>query len=339
MQLSQRKHDILCMAIEDYIKDASPITSAGVREKSEIKLSTATLRNELNALEEMGFLKQLHTSGGRVPTTDGYKYYVNYLMSNVKVSGNELGKVKQVLESRTKSVSEIVGEIAKIISKATNYPTAILYNGYDKLVIEGITVVPLIEGEALALIQTNNGYLSNNIHAKSDKKACEDASAYLTKLFTGKTIGFLLENIGEIEEGIKKQLTGFNQIVGSVIENLKQMIKSQYLDVSHENAKLLIEQSSAKDMQKILALISDKDKLSNALEIESGHGELFIEIDDEDESMAGLALVKAPIIVDGSPIASIGIVGPQRMDYATITAALKVVVEEIKGDFNGEEKK
>ena len=339
MQLSQRKHDILCMAIEDYIKDASPITSAGVREKSEIKLSTATLRNELSALEEMGFLKQLHTSGGRVPTTDGYKYYVNYLMSNVKVSGNELGKVKQVLESRTKSVSEIVGEIAKIISKATNYPTAILYNGYDKLVIEGITVVPLIEGEALALIQTNNGYLSNNIHAKSDKKACEDASAYLTKLFTGKTIGFLLENIGEIEEGIKKQLTGFNQIVGSVIENLKQMIKSQYLDVSHENAKLLIEQSSAKDMQKILALISDKDKLSNALEIESGHGELFIEIDDEDESMAGLALVKAPIIVDGSPIASIGIVGPQRMDYATITAALKVVVEEIKGDFNGEEKK
>ena len=335
MQLSQRKHDILCMAIEDYIKDASPITSAGVREKAEIKLSTATLRNELNALEEMGFLKQLHTSGGRVPTTDGYKYYVNYLMNNVKVSGSELGKVKKVLENRTKSVSEIVGEIAKIISKATNYPTAILYNGYDKLVIEGITVVPLIEGEALALIQTNRGYLSNNIHAKSDKKACEDASSYLTKLFAGKTMGFLLENIGEIEEGIKKQLTGFNQIVGSVIENLKQMIKSQYLDVSHENAKLLIEQSSAKDMQKILALISDKDKLSNALEIESGHGELFIEIDDEDESMAGLALVKAPIIVDGSAIASIGIVGPQRMDYATITAALKVVVEEIKGDFNG----
>lgn len=332
MQLGQRKHEILCFAIEDYIKDACPITSLGVQQKRTLKLSTATLRNELNALEEMGFLKQLHTSGGRVPTTEGYKYYVNYLMATVKVDGEGLGKVKQILENRTKSVSEIVSEIAKIISKATNYPTAILYSGYDKLVIEGITVVPLIEGEALALIQTNNGYLSNNIHAKSDKKACEDASNYLTKLFAGKTIGFLLDNIERLEDGIKKQLTGFNQIVGSVIENLRQMIKSQYLDISHENAKDLIEKSSAKDMQKILALLSDKDKLSDALEIQSGNGELFIEIDDFDESMAGLALVKAPIYVGGSAVASIGIVGPQRMDYATITAALKVVVEEIKGD-------
>lgn len=335
MMLSQRKHEILCYAIEDYIKDACPITSLGVQKKQTIKLSTATLRNELNALEEMGFLKQLHTSGGRVPTTEGYKYYVNYLMSTVKVDDNDLVKVKDVLENRTRSVSEIVSEIAKIISKATNYPTAILYNGYDKLIIDGITVVPLVEGEALALIQTGNGYISNNIHAKSDKKACEEASAFLTKLFQGKTIGFLLENIDTIETSIKNQLTGFNQIVGSVIENLKQMINSHYLDISHENAKDLIEKSSAKDMQKILALLSDKDKLSDALEIQSGNSELFIQIDDEDESMAGLALVKAPIIVHGSPIASIGILGPQRMDYATITAALKVVIEEIKGENDG----
>jgi len=332
MQLSQRKHEILCFAIEDYIKDACPITSLGVQQKRTIKLSTATLRNELNALEEMGFLKQLHTSGGRVPTTDGYKYYVNYLMSNVQVDGQELVQVKSVLENRTKSVGEIVGEIAKIISRATNYPTAILYDGYDTLVIDGITVVPLIEGEALALIQTNNGYISNNIHAKADKKACEDASNYLTKLFQGKTIGFLLDNIDVIQDGIKKQLDGFNQIVGGVIENLKKMIKSQYLNVSHENAKELIERSSATDMQKILALLSDKDKLSSALQIQNTSSELFIQIDDEDETMAGLALVKAPIIVDGSKVASIGIVGPQRMDYATITAALKVVIEEIKGD-------
>ena len=142
----------------------------------------------------------------------------------------------------------------------------------------------------------------------------------------------MLDNIDIIQDGIKKQLDGFNQIVGGVIENLRKMIKSQYLDISHENAKELIERSSATDMQKILALLSDKDKLSSALQIQNSNSELFIQIDDEDETMAGLALVKAPIIVDGSKVASIGIVGPQRMDYATITAALKVVIEEIKGD-------
>lgn len=334
MQLSQRKHEILCSAIEDYIKDATVITSGGVQKKQTIKLSTATLRNELNALEEMGFLKQVYTSGGRVPTVEGYKYYVENLVKNLTVDKSHLDVVKELLAVRTKSLSDIASEIAKIISKATKYPTAILMDGYDKLMVESVSVIPLLEKQAMALIQTNSGYLNNTIKVEASKKACEDASKYLSNLFNGKTIGFLVENIDEIEKEIAKQIAGFEQIVDSVVETLKQMSKTKYLDVRHDGTKQFVERTDAKDMQKVLSLLSDEEKLSSTLRTVENEGQLFVQIDENDEELAGLALVKAPIIVDGTQVASIGVVGPQRMDYATITAVLKLIVDEIKGGEN-----
>lgn len=338
MRLSQRKHDILCSAIDDYIKDACPITSGNVKEKQIIRLSTATLRHELSSLEEMGYLKQVHTSGGRVPTPEGYRYYVNYLMQTISVDKKGLQEVREKLSARTNSLSQVVAEIAKIISRATNYPTAILVNGYDKLIVEGINVVPLIEKEALVLIQTNSGYLNNTIKDVDNKKTCEDASKYLTKLFTGKTIGFLVENIDLIKEGIQKQIQNFSSIVDSIIDNLKKMAKKPPFDVRHEFSSNLALTSNAQDMQKMLALLSNEQKLASTLE-SCEQGELFVEIDKDDKNLAGLAVVRAPLVVDGQKVASIGVFGPQRMNYTAITSALKLVVEELKGGENGKKQK
>lgn len=332
MQLGQRKHDILCSAIDDYIKDACPITSGGVKQKQIIKLSTATLRSELNALEEMGFLKQVHTSGGRIPTADGYKYYVNHLMQTISVNKQDLVGVREKLNKRTQTLSDIATEIAKIISKATNYPTAILVNGYDKLLVESVTVVPLIEKKALVLIQTDNGYLNNTIEVECNKKSCDDATNYLSKLFKDKTIGYLIQNIELIKEGIKKQIEGFSGILDSIIDNFKKMTEKPLLDVSHEYSKQLALSGNAEDMQKMLALLSDEDKLTSSLE---ENGEIFVELDKNDKNLAGLALVKTPIVVDGKEVARVGVFGPQRMDYAAVTSALKLIVDELKGGEDG----
>lgn len=337
MKLSKRKHEILLSAIDDYIKDASPITSGGVKKKQIVTLSTATLRNELSALEEMGYLKQIHTSGGRIPTALGYKYYVNHLMSTIIINPDSLADVRTSLSKRTQSLSEIASEIAKIISRATNYPTAVLMDGYDKLIVEAITVVPLIEEKALALIQTTSGYLNNTIDAKADKKACEDASVYLTKLFKGKTIGFLVENIELIKEGIEKQISSFSNILASVIENLKDLSQKKMLSLKHEHSKELALSSKPEDMQKMLALLSDQDKIIGTLE--GKDEELFVEIVGTDNSLTGLALVKTPIVIEGNHVAHIGVFGPERMNYPAITQALKLVVEELKGGRDGKEER
>ena len=240
-ELSSRKKLILCSAIEDYIKDASPITSGAVKDKHIQDVSTATLRNELNALEAMGYLKQLHTSGGRVPTTDGYRYYVSSLLENFEVTETELKRVESSLKDRTTSLKEILDSVAGLVSKATNYPTVIVENGYDKLVIEDIRIIPLIAGEAIVLFRTKSGTVNHTIKAKADEKACQDAGLYLTRKFSGRTIGELLE--GDILYSSIAEVEGFKGLIDSLIESMREFISRRRLNIRGENTGVLLDEN------------------------------------------------------------------------------------------------
>ena len=120
--LNDRKKLILFTAVDSYIRDASPVTSALIHDKAMGDVSTATLRNELNSLEAMGYLTQLHTSSGRVPTTKGYRFFVDEMLKNNNFSSTKLDIAKDKVFKRTGNISEIVSSIADIVSKNTNYP-------------------------------------------------------------------------------------------------------------------------------------------------------------------------------------------------------------------------
>ena len=161
--LSDRKKTILFSAIDNYIKQASPITSLLVQQTELHDISTATIRNELATLEAMGFLKQLHTSSGRVPTTQGYRFFVNEVLKNTTYNQKALKQIQGEMFARTNNLSEIVDSIAKTISSTTNYPTVVMLDGLDNLVIQSIKVLFMISGQVLVLIDTNAGAISSTI--------------------------------------------------------------------------------------------------------------------------------------------------------------------------------
>ena len=172
MDLSERKKKILCMAVEEYIRDCSPITSGGIKDVTSLNCSTATLRNELNALEAMGFLKQLHTSGGRVPTAQGYRYYVEHLLEDASASEQELDEVKDLISSKTSSLNELVSGIAKIVSKVTNYPTVVMLDGVDNLILTDFKIIPLLENKVMVLIGTIAGYINQTLDIRASYEDC-----------------------------------------------------------------------------------------------------------------------------------------------------------------------
>ena len=328
--LKGRKHELMISVVEDYIKDASPITSAGVQKNHLQEISTATLRNELNALEAMGMLKQLHTSSGRVPTTLGYRYYVSNLLKDMPLDKAELDGVKSLLEERTKSLSDIVSGLAKIINKAVKYPTVIFVNGYDKLIVESIKIVPLVGDNALALIQTPSGYLTNVLDAKTNEKSCEDATNYLSRKFAGKPLGEMMKGMELAEQEMQEEIKGFKEVIDTLIEGIKRVIEEKHLDIKRAGSIDMLEsRGDGEQTKKVLKLLEDKNELEKALQLEDN--ELSVTLVDESE-YSGLALVKAPLCIDGTPIASIGVLGPQRMDYGSIASALKVIMNELKGD-------
>lgn len=326
MKLSERKHFILCSVIEDYIKDAAPITSAGVQDRHIPKVSTATLRNELNALESMGYLKQLHTSGGRIPTPEGYKYYVSTLLEDFEVSEDKLKKVQSLLDNETTSLAQILSGIAELVSKATNYPTVMIANGYDKLIIEEVKIIPLIDSEALVLFRTHSGIVKNSMQTNASEKICDDASAFLTRKFAGKTIGEMLE--GDTLEKSLGEVQSFKSLVNSLLDSMRKFIEKRQIDIRGESAVNILnenEEKSVKQTKKILTLLGDKEELYNQVETNE---DITVKIGDNDK-MEGCALISAPIVIKGTPVASIAVIGPDRMDYANIAQALKIVMNEL----------
>ena len=330
-KLKGRKHELMISVVEDYIKDASPITSGGVQKNHLNDVSTATLRNELSALEAMGLLKQLHTSGGRVPTPLGYKYYVNHLLQGLALNYEQLDGVKNLLDERTKSLSEIVSGIAKIINKAVKYPTVIYVNGYDKLVVDSVKIIPLVGDSALALIQTSSGYLTNTLDAKASVEAYNDASNYLTKKFAGKTLGEMMKDMERLENEMIEEISGFKEVLDTLIEGVKKFVEENHLNIRQDKAIDVLDGSASDEQtRKMMKLLGDEEELERALELDSE--DLSVTMVDDNEEYSGLAVVKAPLCIDGTPVASIGVFGPQRMDYKGIASALKVIMNELKGD-------
>ena len=329
MKLSERKHFILCSVIEDYIKDATPITSGAVQDRHIPKVSTATLRNELNALESMGYLKQVHTSSGRIPTAEGYKYYVATLLEDFQVSEDNLQRVQNMLDSETNSLTQILSGIAELISKATNYPTVMIANGYDKLIIEEVKIIPVIDNEALVLFRTHSGIVKNSMQTNASEKVCDDASLFLTRKFAGKTIGEMLE--GDTLAKSLGEIQNFKSLVDGLLESMRKFVSKTNIDIRGESAANLLDENekrTVKQTKNILNLLQDKEELCNQIDTESG--DISVKIGNENENIEGCALITAPIVIKGTPVASIAVIGPDRMDYANIAGALKIVMNELK---------
>ncbi len=334
MELSARRKQILCKAVEEFIKDSSPITSSGIKDVASLDCSTATLRSELNTLEAMGFLKQLHTSGGRVPTAQGYRYYVEELLRGVKATEQELEEVRKLISSRTNSLTELVAGIAKIVSQATNYPTVVMMNNYNDLLLTEFKLIPLLDNKVMVLIGTIAGYINSTIETQATSLECQDASEYLTKNFKGWTIGEMLEDIETYEFGMQDEIQAFQTIVDSLVGGLKKLNNQKLIDVRREGAVKLIENSKNVDEAKqVLNMLDDREKLEDALVL-SGNKDIEVTVAEEQEGNVA-SVVKAPIVVGGKQLASIGVIGPQRMDYSKIASALKLIIEEL-GHLKGE---
>ncbi len=323
MELSERKIKILNIAVEEFIKDSAPITSSSVKDNTSLDCSTATLRQELNALEAMGFLKQLHTSGGRVPTAQGYRFYVENLLKNVKATNAELEDVRALIENRTQSLTDIVAGIAKIISKATNYPTVVLVNGIENLILQEFKIVPLLGDKCMTLIGTNYGYITNTMDISATAQNCEDASNYLTKYFKGETMGFMMENISQFKKGMSGEIEAFQSVVDNIILGLSKLNKQKLLNVQAEGVVEMVDRPD--EAKRVLKTLKNQEQLIEVLD-----GDMDgISAQIADDNTENCSVVRAPIIVGGNKLASIGVFGPQKMDYMGIASALKVVVDEL----------
>lgn len=335
---NKRKQEIVLVAVDEYIKNAQPITSGQLNLHFK-DISSATIRNELNTLESMGYFKQVHTSGGRVPTSLAYKEYVNSLLGDDKLDYDSIKKVISSYENKSVSLISTLTTLAKRLSKATNCPTVLVQHGLQHLTIQNIQIIPLIQKDALLLVETNAGIIDENIalDPNIDRSACLEASDYLSKHFNNQTIEFMIENINDVCLKAGAQIIEFKGLIDSVANALITVIQTK-CDVSNENPTKMLDglsKTEYDDTKNVFEFLEDSDSVIDV--VKTDNNELNFTIGDDEGKLKGGMMMSAPIVINGVPIASLALVGPKRIDYANVAAALKFIVNQIdnlKGDKN-----
>ena len=339
LEKGTRKYDILCTSVDEFIRTAQPITSLGLSNTFK-DISTATLRNELNSLEAMGYMRQLHTSSGRVPTSEGYKVYVNDILSTNKLNENKVKQVQRNYETQSVNLLNTLTAFAKGLSQMTNCPTVILQKGLQELKIINLQIVPLMRKDALLLVETEAGVIDDSLPLSQDvdRKSCLEASDYLTKQFSGQTIRYMVENINDVCLKAGSQILSFRSIIDNVVKALFKVTKKD-ISVSREGTNKLYENLTDEEigqMKDIDQLLDDKQHIVDIIE-SSGDEEITYRTGDDD--LQNNMLMTTPIVINGVNIASLALLAPQRVDYASVAAAMKFISSQVKSLEGGADEK
>ena len=329
MKLSERKRKILQLVVDDYISTAQPVSSKSITEKYMKDVSSATVRSELAGLEEMGYLTQLHTSSGRVPSVEAYKLYVAELMDKSGLTNKELGVIKSAFKDHSDNLEKVVQNAVKVISDLTDY-TSVAYTSHsekDKIVkIELFRYKPT---QALLLIVTENTLIRDKFISIPQKMTDEqiiEASALLARLFVGKEFG---EVVG-LGQAVAKEFEIYREIFDGVMSAIEDYLENQNADVILEGEGKILNHPEYNDSEKVknfLSVVTSKNKLAGLLAENTDNIEISIKIggDDEKDMPKDCSLVTATYSASCVIVGTYGVIGPLRMDYQKVVSVLEGV--------------
>ncbi len=326
MELDMRKMRILAAIVDDYILTAMPVGSRTISKHTDINLSSATIRNEMSDLEEMGYLEQPHTSAGRIPSDKAYRLYVDTLMHHAMLSENEIRYINDHFSRRIDEVEEIVKQTAWVLSNMTQYTSAVLSPQLHAVRIKHVQLVPVSEGKALCVIVTDAGIVRDSIvHVPAGVEAEE--MARISKILTER-----LRNM-RMDVAVKSRLPELSKEFGehraflqATMESMKKGMQVDAGNITLAGATNMLNYPEYSDMDKakgFLSAIETKDKIHDIL-TRASDLEFTVTIGKEngDDDMKECSVVTATYRVGDDPIGSLGIIGPTRMNYSRVLAIL-----------------
>ncbi len=341
--LSERKKKILKAVVEENLRAAEPVSSQKIVDEYLTDVSSATIRNELMALEEMGLLYHPHTSSGRLPTSEGLKRYVEELMPERRLSNRELAQIKDTFKSKINSLEDALKKTAKTISDATDY-ASIVYTGLsDEAIIESIQLFKVSGDLVLVIVMTDVGIIKDlTMRCTLNDNEIKNAGKVMTKIFAGKSLGEVTPDAFEINAEIAVYKSLFSEIIKLIIERNRDF--EDKFEISGKEK--LLNYPEYQDISKFKNALQVMDKKEALAPLLSSGGDVEISIKiGGDGELEDCSLVSAVYKINGKQVGSAGVIGPVRMDYAKAVSVLKGVaktLEENMSDFvkgEGDERK
>lgn len=345
MELDERKVKILKAIIQTYLETGEPVGSRTISKYSDLQLSSATIRNEMSDLEELGFIVQPHTSAGRIPSDKGYRFYVDQLM---KEKENEVTEMQELVIQRVDRVELLLKQLAKLLAVNTNYATLISGPQYHHTKLKFIQLSRVEAGKLLIVTVLEGNIIKNSI-VSLDAELNDDDILNLNILLNNSLNGLTIEQINlDVISKMKEQAGDRRQVVDLVLNEVADAIRAneEDLQIYTEGTTNIFKYPELSDGQKASQLIStleQKELLKNLFtdsEDDSGKNEIQVYIGNETpvQSMQDCSVVTANYVLGDGLRGTIGIIGPKRMDYKKVVSTLRSLMNQLEDTFKNEER-
>lgn len=326
--LSKRQEDLLKIIVEDYIKTARPISSKSICDI--LNCSSATVRAEMSNLENMGLLEKTHISSGRVPSEQGYRYYVDKIMVPRELNGDEMLKLQTIVNNKSLQISDVITKSMEIISELTSYAAIVLGTHSKDNLISKVEVVPIDDNNLVAIVVTDKGNVEHkNIYIDCivEMKDIKQTVDLINKLI----IGTSLDEVSSVLEFEVKPIIGRYVKQHEVLYNA---FYNAFSDFASENVhtsgtRNMLMQPEFNNVDKIREIVSkfeDKDMVSNIKEEDNG---INIYIGSENNFDNDVTVIKTKYEVNGEE-GTIALIGPKRMEYDRVITLLNYIMKNIE---------
>lgn len=339
LDLDDRKAKILHAIIKNYLDTGEPVGSRTISKYSDLNLSSATIRNEMSDLEELGFIVQPHTSAGRIPTDKGYRLYVDQIM---KEKDREVSEMKELMVEKEDKMELILKQVVKLLATNTNYASIISSPRYQRNKLKFIQLSQVDEEHILAVVVVEGNIIKNKI-IDSCEPLDNETILKLNILLNSNLNGLSIDeiNLGMISQ-IKEKAGIHSDIVNSVLDAVAEAIKSdEDLEIYTSGATNIFKYPELSDSERASELISaleEKQQLVNLVtetladERENGI-QVYIGNETPIQTMKDCSVVTATYELGEGVKGTIGIIGPKRMDYEKVLDTLKTLMKQLDGIF------
>ncbi len=331
--LDERKMKILDAIIRTYLETGEPVGSRTISKYTDLNLSSATIRNEMSDLEELGYIVQPHTSAGRIPSDKGYRFYVDHLL---ETKDEEISSMKEFVIEHTEKMDQVLKQIAKMLAQNTNYATMVTSPKYNGNKVKFIQLSQLDDGQLLAVIVMEANVVKNKIiplDAPLDNETLLRLNVLLNSTLNGLSIPEI--NLGTISK-MKEQAGSYSDIVGIVLDAVAETISQEEMEIYTSGATNIFKYPELSDSQKASELIytlEEKQQLATLVSDSLNNNETGIQVYIGNESpiqtMKDCSVVTATYELGEGIKGTVGIIGPKRMDYEKVMDSLKLLTTQL----------
>ncbi|MFE8703224.1 heat-inducible transcriptional repressor HrcA [Cytobacillus sp. FJAT-54145] len=337
--LTDRQLLIFQVIVDDFIRSAQPVGSRSLSKKEEITFSSATIRNEMADLEELGFLEKTHTSSGRIPSEKGYRFYVDHLLSPQQLDTHDVNSVQSIFAERIYELEKIVQKSAKILSDLTNYTSIVLGPAVKENRLKRIQIVPLNKETAIAIIVTDTGHVENkmfHLPEALDANDIEKMVNILNERLTGVPIEDLNDKIyKEVATLLRQHIRNYDSMMTSLTETLKISPSEKLFFGGKTN---MLSQPEFHDIEKVKNLMNMIDQEQGIYDlIRKNPSGIHVKIGKENNNSAmdNCSLITATYSIGAEQLGTIAILGPTRMEYSRVISLLQFISKDLSSVLTG----